>query len=50
MRSLFLTLREVVLTGLLRGWPGMRCPECKVRPGKMHNDECSGRRLGEYWG
>jgi hypothetical protein len=34
-------VREVILAGLLRGWPGRRCPDCRVRPGRAHRAGCA---------
>jgi len=30
-----------LLSALLRGWPGYRCPDCRVRPYRQHKAGCS---------
>lgn len=43
-------LKELIFTGLLRGWPGRSCPECNVRPSKPHKANCSvGTIDGGIW-
>lgn len=34
-------LRGILQGGLLRGWPGTRCPACRVRPGREHVYGCA---------
>lgn len=46
MRTLYLVLRA----GLLRDWPGHRCPDCRVRPLHHHRDDCpTGAWDGGTW-
>lgn len=40
MRKFWLVVREVVMDGLLHGWPGRSCPDCGVRPLRPHKDGC----------
>lgn len=43
-------IRDIIFTGLLRGWPGTRCPDCKVRHGKTHKPNCPiGKWDGGKW-
>ena len=43
-------LGELIFTGLLRGWPGRRCPDCNVRPMKKHKPNCpTGAWDGGVW-
>jgi len=40
-------LRELIFAGLLRGWPGARCSDCRARPYRAHQNWC---RIGKWDG
>lgn len=44
------TLLGIIFGGLLRGWPGVRCPDCGTRPGWHHHGGCpTGEWDGGVW-
>jgi hypothetical protein len=48
--NVWATVREIIFSGLLRGWPGARCPDCGVRPLQKHKNECpTGKWDGGVW-